>query len=172
MHSTIASMRRESMKPRRVSSGQRTREPYLLHQHGHHHPWSRRQFLQGSVALLGTVASLGFSQGTVLAAKPGTGIPKPLPDFSPLLFDVFGVDIPFFLPIEVDPFTGELDPLANPSTITDFNGFIGLVEAAGVSDAENNADGVPRTWACDVRFMEGVFADRAGRKQRGAFGFF
>ena len=106
--------------------------PHLVHHHNHHQQWSRRQFLQASGLLVGAVAT-GFpwGGGMALAAQPGSGIPSQLPDFSPVLQSVFGIEIPFFLPIEVDPFAGVFDPVANPTTIWDFNGFLGLIEADG-----------------------------------------
>jgi hypothetical protein len=145
--------------------------PHLLHHHGHQR-WSRRQFLQASSLLVGAVAA-GFpwGGGTALATKPGSGLPSQLPDFSPLLKDELGLEIPFFLPAEVDPFTSDVDSVANPTTIWDFNGSLGLIEADGVSDPNHNSDGVARRWACDVRFMTGVFRDRAGRTQQGTFCF-
>ena len=150
-----------------------TSAPQLFHHHIHYQPWSRRHFLQASGLLVGAVAA-GFpwGGGTALAAKPGSGIPSQLPDFSPILQPIFGVEIPFFLPIEVDPFAGAFDPVANPATIWDFNGFLGLIEADGVNDPNNSSDGMARRWAGDVRFMTGVFRDRDGRTQRGTFGFF
>ena len=144
---------------------------HLFHHHGYHR-WSRRQFLQASSLLLGAVAA-GFpwGGGTALAAPPGSGIPSQLPDGSPVLHDVFGIEIPFFLPPEVDPFTAAFDPVANPTTIWDFNGTLGLIEANGVSDPNHSSDAVARLWACDVRFMTGVFRDRGGRTQQGTFCF-
>ena len=145
--------------------------PHLFHHHGHHR-WSRRQFLQASGLLMGAVAaSFHWGGGTALAAKPGRGIPSQLPDGSPILQDVFGFEIPFFLPPEVDPFTAAFDPVANPTTIWDFNGALGLIEANGVGDPNHNSDAVARFWACDVRFMTGVFRDRGGRTQQGTFCF-
>jgi hypothetical protein len=122
--------------------------------------------------LLGAVAT-GFPWGgrTALAAKPGSGIPSQLPDGSPIISDFFGLEIPWFSPAEVDPFTGASDPVANPTTIWDFNGSLGLIEANGVSDPNRNSEGVPRRWSCDVRFMTGVFRDRTGRTQQGTFCF-
>ena len=155
---------------RRYQGGVRT--PQLLHPHGHDHRWSRRRFLQASSLLVGAIAT-GFPwRGrTALAAPPGSGIPSQLPDFSPTLQSVLGIEIPFFLPPEVDPFTGDVDSVANPTTIWDFNGSLGLIEANGVSDPDHNSDGVARRWACDVRFMTGVFRDRAGSTQQGTFCF-
>ena len=146
--------------------------PHLLSTHSHHQPWSRRRFFQTSGLFVGAVAS-GFpwGAGTALAAQRESELPSQLPDFSPIVKGIFGVEVPAHLPIEVDPFAGTVEPVANPSMIWDFDGALGLIEADGVSDPNNNSDGVARRWACDVRFMTGVFQSRDGRKQRGTFGF-
>ena len=143
-----------------------------LHRQADTHNLTRRQFLQGGVALFGAAVGAGVLRRTALGATPGAGIPRQIPGFSPALRDVFGLEIPFFLPAEVDPFTGDPDSVETPTTIWDFNGAVGLVEADGVSHPAHNTDGVARRWASDVRFMKGVFVDRAGRTRRGAFAFF
>jgi hypothetical protein len=61
--------------------------------------------------------------------------------------------------------------VANPTTIWDFNGFLGLIGADGVSDPDHTSDGMARRWECAVRFMTGVFRDRSGRTQQGTFCF-
>ena len=130
------------------------------HHHHHAHLWSRRRFLQAGGMLIGAAVSITTLGGSASAAPPGTGIPSPVPS-----------DFPFFLPSAVDPFADDApSPLADPLLINDFNGVFGLIEADGVSD--NNSDGVNRRWACDVRFMSGVFVDRQGQHQRGTFAFF
>ena len=174
MHSKLLSASLPDVSQRHISSEKKSHNserPTHRHRH-HHHLLTRRQLLQMSAAFAGTAAGLHFLRGTALAAKPGTGIPKQLPDFSPPLTDMFGVEIPFFLPIEVDPFTTDPGAVATPTTIWDFNGTLGLIEADGVSDAAHNSDDMSRRWACDVRFMNGVFVDQAGRTQRGSFAFF
>lgn len=143
-----------------------------FHRQAHEGHLTRRQFLKSGLALFGAAAGASVLRHTGLAAKPGAGIPKQIPDFSVPLAEAFGVEIPFLLPAEVDPFTISPDAVKTPTTIWDFNGSVGLVEADGVSDPAQNTDGVARRWACDVRFMRGVFVDREGRTQRGAFAFF
>lgn len=140
-----------------------------FHRHAHQHNLTRRQFLQAGLALAGVTAGAGLLQRTALAAPPGTGIPKQVEGFSPLLLEMLGIEVPFFLPVEIDPFSGSPDGVRPPITIWDFNGSVGMVEADGVS--ANNSDGIARRWACDIRFMKGVFVDREGRTQRGAFSF-
>jgi hypothetical protein len=116
-------------------------------------------------------AGFPWGGGAALAAKPGSGLPKQIPGFSPLLEDEFGLEIPFFLDLEVDPFTSDVGSVANPTTIWDFNGFLGLIGADGVSDPDHTSDGMARRWECAVRFMTGVFRDRSGRTQQGTFCF-
>jgi hypothetical protein len=141
------------------------------HHHHHAYLWSRRRFLQAGGMLVGAAVSVTVLGGTAGATHRGTGIPSPVPGFSPGLKQAFGVEVPFFGPRLVDPFAAAApSPLADPLLINDFYGVFGLIEADGVSD--NNSDGVDRLWACDVRFMSGVFVDRQGRRQRGTFGFF
>lgn len=173
MHSKILSTSLPGVSQARSSSEEELRRKNLqTHHHRHdHHLLTRRHFLQMSAALAGSAAGINLLRRTALAAKPGTGIPKQLPDFSQPLKDTFGLEIPFFLPIQVDPFNADPDAVATPITIWDFSGTMGLIEAEGVSDAEHNSDGVPRSWSCDVRFMDGVFVDQVGRTQRGAFTF-
>jgi hypothetical protein len=147
---------------RHASVGQRPQAGVVgppHHHHHHAHLWSRRGFLQAGGMLVGAAVSMTLLSGTARAAPRGTGIPSPVPG-----------DFPFFPPSAVDPFAAAPpSPLADPSTINDFNGVFGLIEADGVSD--NNSDGVDRRWACDVRFMSGVFVDRQGRHQGGTFAF-
>ena len=132
---------------------------------------NRRQFLKASLASAGFAVSGGMLANRALAAKPGSGLPSQLPYTSSLLNSITGLDIPFFLPVEIDPFfAGAAGPFGDPLTMANFNGVVGVVEAEGVS--ANNSEGVRRTWGTDIRFMKGVFTDRDGRTQRGAFGFF
>jgi hypothetical protein len=121
--------------------------------------------------LIAAAVSVSVLGGTARAAPRVTGISSPVPGFSPGLKRDFGLEVPFFGPRLIDPFADPApSPLADPLLINDFNGAFGLIEADGVSD--NNSDGVDLRWACDVRFMSGVFVDRQGRHQRGTFGFF
>ena len=56
----------------------------------------------------------------------------------------------------------------DPSTIYDFNGFIGTahVEGTGTDNSGNTL-----TWDVDLRFMKGVFQASDGSIQEGAFAF-
>ena len=142
--------------------------------HRRHHHWTRREFIKAGAAFMGVTAGLGKLNGTALARhrRGGAGIPTQLPGFSPILADLGLGEIPFYLPVETDPFLGVFDPVPVPCTMWDFKGVVAMVEAEGVSDAAHNADGVERTWAVDFRYMDGMFIDRNGRRQHGTFGFF
>ena len=94
------------------------------------------------------------------AAKPGTGVPNPIPG---------GFDENFnFVPS--DPFIHVLVPAPGfeMSTITDFNGTIAGAEIRG---SAVGSDGSEWDFDADMRFMEGTFVDTAKRLRHGAFAF-
>jgi len=153
---------------------QRLEVPYRLtphppsrHTHNPMHLWShamsRRQFAR---AALGTLAvGTAFSTGLW---KPGLAFggqsssPVPIPGGTPVLgggFHVFG-------PGEIDP------PDAEPITITDFNGFIGLAYLSGMVTQTNTSTGEVQKLpflSSDMRFMKGVFRGTDGQISQGAF---
>lgn len=106
------------------------------------------------------------------AAPPGTSAPKPIPgglDLEQLLTGtpgpVFHVLPPtLYLP---DGSTNE------PSTITDFNGFIAAADIQGTGTATNTQTGETTrlTFDADMRFMDGVYVGEDGGTRRGTFGF-
>jgi hypothetical protein len=65
------------------------------------------------------------------------------------------------------------DPIdAEPATITDFNGFLGLAYLNGTVTQTNTATGDVQTLPfllSDMRFMKGVFQGSDGRIHQGAF---
>src|SRR4051812_21450613 len=90
----------------------------------HAHFWqrglSRRRFARtaAGVAVFGATASAGLLRPG-LAVADGTLVPVPIPGGSPLL----GGDFHVFAPTP----DGSFDPIdAEPVTITNFNGFMGL----------------------------------------------
>jgi hypothetical protein len=96
-----------------------------------------------SCGLVGAVArGLPGGEGRALAAHSRSGLPSQLPDFSPIVKDLFGIELPGHMAIEEDPFASAVQPLANPSMLWDFKGSLGLIEADGVSDPTRNSDGV------------------------------
>jgi hypothetical protein len=81
------------------------------------------------------------------------------------LFHVFGP-----APAEAD-----LDPLdAEPATITDFSGDVGLAYLDGIVARTNTATGETRNLPfvnSDMRFMKGFFRGTDGQVHEGAFAF-
>jgi hypothetical protein len=83
--------------------------------------------------------------------------------------------LPGFLPGE--PFehanhAGPADappPVGNePSSITDFNGFVGVAHFEGTG---TDGQGHPLLWDADVRFMQGNYRGVDGRVHHGTFAF-
>ena len=58
------------------------------------------------------------------------------------------------------------------SSITDFNGFVGVAEVQGTGSA-TNANGTTETlvFDTDMRFMSGVYVGQDNNVHKGAFGF-
>lgn len=115
----------------------------------------------------------GLLRGSLASAAPrGTSSPKPIPgglDFFQLLTGTPG---PLF---HVLPPTLYLpDGSTNePSTITDFNGFLAAAEIQGTGTATDTSTGetTQLTFDVDMRFMDGVYVGEDGRTRRGTFGF-
>lgn len=147
------------------------------HQHSHRHPghahvWqhamSRRQFIRIAAGATGVGAVLRFGvwrPGLVHAHQAHQ--PVPIPGRTPDLggaFHVFGPAFP-----------GGSDPSdAEPSTITNFNGFVGLAYLNGEVTRTDKATGEVLTLPfanSDMRFMKGVFRGTDGRMHHGAFAF-
>jgi hypothetical protein len=106
------------------------------------------------------------------AAPPGGALPKPIPGGLDLLGLITGTPGPLF---HVRPPTlYNPDGSTNePSTITDFNGFIAAADIQGTGTATNTQTGETTrlTFDADIRFMDGVFVGEDGRTRRGTFGF-
>ena len=138
---------------------------------GHAHFWerflSRRRFMQTAGA-----AGVALGSGVLLpqfawAAKPPVD-PKPIPGTIPLP------------PPPAPPigqfhfmFPGPADKGNEPSTITDFNGFIGGIDAVGSGTGTDTTTRVKTRlrWASDTRFMTGVYVGVDGKKHKGTFAF-
>jgi hypothetical protein len=56
----------------------------------------------------------------------------------------------------------------DPSSIDDFNGFVGVAHVQGTG-MDNN--GNPLLWDVDIRFMQGVYQGVDGNLHRGTFAF-
>jgi hypothetical protein len=63
-------------------------------------------------------------------------------------------------------------PGVDPSSITDFNGFVGFADVQGTGLA-TNPDGSTETllFDTDMRFMTGTYVGKDGHNYNGAFGF-
>lgn len=138
------------------------------HNHvGHDHFWtqalSRRKFLSraASATAAGAVLGSGFAMPPLgLADDEAVSLiePKPIPGGS------------------VTPFAGVISHHFRPargieaSTITDFNGFVGLAEfELGTGTGTTNGATMPLFFGVDNRFMVGEFVGSDGEVHRGAF---
>jgi hypothetical protein len=144
-----------------------------------HVPLTRRQFLKVGTATaaaamagnLGRVNAAGVLAAP-LSAQPGD--PRPIPYGTPLLFPnptIFHVEAPGY-PLPNPPF--DTNPATNnPATITDFNGFVGLVYVGGYGTHHDlQTDQTKRLyWEVDMRFMVGEYVGLDGRHHHGTIGF-
>ncbi len=128
---------------------------------------SRRSFLRTTAAAMaaGAVVETGLARPASAKTKPSAD-PQPIPGGSPLLgggFHVYGPGFPDF-----DP------PDAEPASITDFRGFVGLAYISGTVLRTQRSTGDTATLPflfSDMRFMQGVYRAADGRARQGTFGF-
>src|SRR5215472_15984217 len=128
--------------------------------HTRHGP-SRRAFIGGAAAAAAG-ASLGSGLLWPAAASAGSfSVAPPRP--TPATTTVNGVDFHF-----VDPFHAGVDP----SSITDFMGFVGVADVQGTGTARD-PDGSVETllFATDMRFMQGTYVGLDGAVHKATFGF-
>lgn len=127
---------------------------------------TRRQFARtaAGTAMAGAVVGSALWKPTGVKAFASTD-PVPIPGGSPALGGVYHIFGP-------GP-AGSLDPIdAEPATITDFNGFVGLAYINGTVTRTNTKTGEVRvlpTLFSDMRFMQGVYRGVDGKPHRGAF---
>ena len=125
---------------------------------------SRRHFVRASAGAVVAGAALGSGilHPSVAHASENSD-PVPIPGGTPLLGGGYHVWAPGGDPID-----------AEPITITDFNGFVGLAYISGMVTRRNRktsaVDVLPFNGA-DMRFMQGVYRGQDGRVRRGTFGF-
>ena len=143
------------------------------HRHAPHHPdhascWqrplSRQQFARTAAGAAVVGATLGSGVWRPGWAKGrGSNEPVPIPggfQAGGQTFHVFG------------PGLNDNPPDQQPSTITDFNGFVGLAYLDGMVTQTDTKTGQVRRLpflTSDMRFMRGVFRDTEGRVHQGAF---
>ena len=129
---------------------------------------SRRQFVGNTAGAMLAGATLG---GVVWPARSvaaqSASDPRPIPGGTPDLggaFHVYGPGFP----------GGSDGPDAEPSSITDFNGFVGLAFISGTVRRTTRSTGatveLPFLFN-DMRFMQGVYVGTDGRHRQGTFGF-
>ena len=118
-------------------------------------------------ALLGsTVGATGAVLATNLLQPRSAGAANPHTDSSPN---------PTSSKLELGGLTFSLTfpgPGADPSSITDFNGFVGFADVQGTGTA-TYPDKSTETllFDTDMRFMTGTYVGKDGRNYKGAFGF-
>ena len=120
---------------------------------------SRRAFLGGAAGSTGVLLGAGLLEPALAAAGTTSGAtPKPTTN----TFVVNGVTF------HLTSFAPGMDP----SSITDFNGFVGVADVQGTGTA-TNADGSTETllFDTDMRFMDGQFVGVDGKVHQGVFGF-
>jgi hypothetical protein len=126
---------------------------------------SRRGFARIAAGAAAS-AALGAGMMPTLAGaeEKGPSSPIPIPNGTPVLGGAFHV----FGPAAFDP------PDAQPATITDFNGFVGLAYISGTVSETNRHTGAVRSLPfvdSDMRFMTGVYRGADNRIHQGAFAF-
>jgi hypothetical protein len=133
---------------------------------GHTHFWeramlSRRQFITTSVGATGAVLSSGLWFPAVAHAG-GNVAPQPIPGGTEILGP--GTELFHVFP----PAHGN-----EPSTIFDFNGFVGVAHIQGTGTGTDTGTGTTSSLLFDVdnRFMKGVYVGVDGKKHTGTFGF-
>ena len=131
---------------------------------GHTHFWdqavSRRSFIRTAAGTAGLIAGSGLLMPTLARASKGSPIPNPIPGCTQI--DGLGC-FHFFFPAHA----------FEPASITDFNGFVGVVdgEGTGIGTDPESGQPIPLTFQCDTRFMTGEFVAKDGSHHQGTFGF-
>jgi hypothetical protein len=125
--------------------------------HHVHHLLSRRAFMGSMAAVAGATVGAGLLPGNVLAS---TGSSAPKPTTSHVTINGVTFSLAFF------------GAGIDPSSITDFNGLVGVAAVQGTGTA-HNPDGTTETllFDTDMRFMSGVYVGVDGAVHKGAFGF-
>ncbi len=124
------------------------------------HELSRRALIGGAAAAaVGTSLGSGLLWPTAASAAP-VSVPPPRP--TPATTTLNGVAFHFV------PF----GPGVDPSSITDFKGFVGVADVRGTGTARN-PDGSVETllFDTDMRFMQGTYVGLDGDRHEATFGF-
>ncbi len=130
---------------------------------GHAHFWeravARRQFMRTAAGIGGVVLGARVLLPHAMQAAPGSGVaPRPIPGGITVDSQLFHI----FLP----------GSGAEPSTITDFNGFVGIADVTGNGTGMMPGQTPVRLpFEADVRFMTGLYVGEDGRHHQGTFAF-
>jgi hypothetical protein len=131
---------------------------------GHAHFWERALSRRGFLAAAGASgAALGVGavapQAALAEAGGGPHGPRPIPGGITVGGELFHLFPP--------------GPGAEPATIFDFHGTVGLAAVKGTGTGTNTRTGSRRRLPFDVdnRFMQGTFVGVDGRRHHGTFGF-
>jgi hypothetical protein len=129
---------------------------------------SRRQFVRTTGATIAGSVALGSGVLRPIRAQAAAlDDPLPIPGGSPTLGGAFHVYGP-------SP-TGFIDPVdAEPASITNFNGVVGLAYVDGMVTQTKVSTGDWKRYpfvASDMRFMQGVYRGVDGKPRQGTFGF-
>jgi hypothetical protein len=123
------------------------------------HRLSRRAFIGGAAAATGVTVGSGLLWPAIgSAAAHRNRAPKPTTAKLKVNGKTFHVS--------------SFGPGMDPSSITDFKGFVGVADVRGKGVAKN-PDGSTETllFDTDMRFMQGVYVAQDGATYRGTFGF-
>jgi len=145
------------MVPRHIDPG--WIPPDAVRSHHRHGTVSRRRFLAGAAGAVGVAAGASLLTPSPAAAKPKNDpSPSPIPGGFTIGGTTFHV--------------GGFGLGSEPSTITDFNGFVGICDVQGTGTA-TNPDGSTETllFDTDMRFMKGSYMGADRRMHHGTFGF-
>ena len=137
---------------------------------------SRRRFFGVTAAAAGV--TLGSSLWTPARAEPGEGEPSPgAPDPIPHFFP--GAHAHFFFPGHADGSASSTDPTGvhpngrDPSTLFDFDGWIGQADLILTGTGTDTTTGVsvPYKFHTDMRFATGKFLGTDRQVHKGTFAF-
>jgi hypothetical protein len=127
----------------------------------HHvkHVLSRRAFIGGTAGATAATVGAGLL-GPVKALAAPSSNPTPKPTTNTVTLNGITFSLTFF------------GPGMDPSTITDFNGFVGVADVQGTGTG-TSPDGSTETllFDTDMRFMSGVYVGQDGKVHKGTFGF-
>ena len=126
---------------------------------------SRRRFIQTSGGIVVAGAALGHQILRPQAVHAAGDDPLPIPGGTPALGGAFHI----FGPTP----DGSFDPIdAEPATITNFNGVVGLAYVTGTVTRTQISTGATDRLpfkSSDMRFMQGVYRGVDGKPRQGAF---